>query len=106
MLPVGDIAYFEFIESFKADATMIICLINVFISLYEELCVVCFFIFFFYNYSFLQTEKLNSFLEFLSVRRKTVLQTDDIKDILAGKASYPAGKVNTVLGGDTCTLRT
>ena len=50
------------------------------------------------------SEKPGSFLEFVLEIGQTVLQADNVKNILVGETAYPAGKVDIVLGGDARTV--
>ena len=50
--------------------------------------------------------KLDDDLKNRNLMQQNIMNQPEVEDILAGKASYPAGKVNAVLGSDTCTLRT
>ena len=51
-------------------------------------------------------EKFGSFLEFVLEVGQTVLQADDVENVLEGETACPAGEMDIVLGGDACTVWT
>ncbi len=92
MFPVGDIADLKLVEGFKADATVIVCIRDVSVSLQEEVGVIGFIVLRGRGYFFTDRERiaeqLGSFLKLFTVGREMVLQTDDVRACLISSYAH------------------